>query len=141
VIAHELAHITQHHHARKIISSAGPLIIVGVFFSSHNGLSRLLGEGSGLMLMQGYSQEYEAEADEVGWNYLVKANIDPRGMISMFQKFKAEEAREKHDDKLPQAFQSHPALDKRIARLEAKWKKLPKKTGFLKLEPLAGPTS
>lgn len=139
VIAHESAHITQNHHARKIISSAGPLIIFGVFMSSRNGLSRLLGEGSGLMLSQGFSQEYETEADEVGWNYLVKANIDPRGMIGIFQKFKAEEAGETHGDKLPQAFQSHPALDRRIARLEAKWKKLPRKTGFLELEPMAAP--
>jgi hypothetical protein len=36
----------------------------------------------------------------------------------------------------PQAFDSHPALDKRLKRLEAKWKKLPRKTGFLQLPPL-----
>lgn len=140
VIAHESAHITQKHFARKIISSAGPLIIFGVFMGSRNGLSHLLGEGSGLMLVQGFSQEYETEADEVGWNYLVKADIDPRGMIGIFQKFKAEEARETHGDKLPQAFQTHPALDKRIARLESKWKKLPRHAGFLKLEPVAVPS-
>ena len=136
VIAHESAHITQNHHARKIIASAGPLIICGVFMSSRNGLTHLLGEGSGLMLTQGFSQEYETEADEVGWDYLVKANIDPHGMIGIFQKFKAEEAREKMADKLPQAFQSHPALDKRITRLESKWKKLPHQSGFLELAPV-----
>src|SRR5579859_4974317 len=27
VIAHKMAHITQHHHARKIISAAGPLVV------------------------------------------------------------------------------------------------------------------
>lgn len=137
VIAHELAHITQHHFERKIISAAGPLIIVGVFFGGRNQLSQLLGAGSGLMLIQGFSQEYETEADEVGWMYLVKANIDPRGMISIFRKFKAEEASGNKKDAAPQAFQSHPALEKRIARLEAKWKKLRRKTGFLKLKPFA----
>jgi predicted Zn-dependent protease len=54
-------------------------------------------------------------------------------MIGMFKKFKAEEAKEKTAGALPQAFQSHPALDKRIARLDAKWKKLPRQNGFLKL--------
>ena len=34
-------------------------------------------------------------------------------------------------DMVPKAFQSHPDLDKRIARLNAKWKKLPRKTGFV----------
>ena len=133
VIAHESAHLTQNHHARKIISASGPLIICGVFLHRRGGLGDLLGKGSEFMLTQGFSQEYETEADEVGWNYLVKANLDPRGMTGIFKKFKAEEAKEKHFSKLPQAFQSHPALDKRIARLEAKWKKLPHPSGFLEL--------
>ncbi len=136
VIAHEASHLTQKHHARKIISAAGPVIIFGTFLHSRNGLMNLVGRGSELMLTRGFSQEYETEADETGWNYLVKANVDPRGMIGIFKKFKAEEAIEKNADKLPQAFQSHPALDKRIARLESKWKKLRHQSGFLELEPV-----
>jgi beta-barrel assembly-enhancing protease len=134
VIAHESAHITQKHHVRKIISSAGPFLIFGIFMHSHSGLFNLLSEDSGLMLTQGFSQEYEAEADKVGWNYLVAADIDPRGMIGIFRKFKTYEDKEKGADILPQAFQSHPALDKRIARLEARWKKLPPNSDFLELE-------
>jgi beta-barrel assembly-enhancing protease len=136
VIAHESAHITQRHHARKIISSAGPLLVFGFFLHSRNGLLNLLSEGSGMMLTQGFSQEYEYEADEVGWNYLVKAHIDPRGMIGIFRKFKTYEAEEKSAAVLPQAFQSHPALDRRIARLESRWTKLPRKSGFVELDPV-----
>lgn len=136
VIAHESAHLTQNHHARKIISAAGPVIIFGTFFHSRSGLANLIGQGSELMLTQGFSQEYEAEADELGWKYLVQANLDPRGMIGIFQKFKAEEAKEKSGFNMPQAFQSHPALDKRIAGLEAKWKKLKHQSGFLEVPPV-----
>src|SRR5439155_11851858 len=93
VIAHESAHVTRKHHARKIISAAGPFLMFGIFLHSGSGLGNLLSEGSGLMVRQGFSQEYESEADRVGWQYLVAAKIDPRGMISMFRKFKAEEAR------------------------------------------------
>lgn len=133
VIAHESAHITQNHHAREIIAKAGPIIIFRTFFHSRSGLGNLVGRGSELMLTQGFSQEFETEADELGWGYLVQANLDPRGMIGMFQKFKTEEAKAKSGLKLPQAFQSHPALDKRIARLEAKWKKLRHQSGFLEV--------
>ena len=136
VIAHESAHITQKHHARKIISAAGPFLIFGIFMHIHSGLLNLLSGGSELMLTQGFSQEYETEADEVGWNYLVKADIDPRGMIGIFRKFQAYEKNERAANALPQAFQSHPALDKRIARLESKWSKLPRQFGFLELEPV-----
>jgi predicted Zn-dependent protease len=66
----------------------------------------------------------------------VQANVDPRGMIGIFKKFKAEEAKQKLRDKLPQAFQSHPALDKRIARLESKWKRLSHQSGFVELSPV-----
>jgi predicted Zn-dependent protease len=134
VIAHESAHLALRHHARKIISSAGPVLICGIFLHSQDRLFNVLSEGSGLMMEQGFSQEYEFEADAAGWKYLAAANIDPRGMISLFRKFKAQEDREKAAAAMPQAFQSHPALDQRIVRLEAAWKKLPRKSDFVELE-------
>jgi len=135
VIAHEMAHITQHHHARKIISAAGPVVIFGIFFHSRDQTLDVLSSGSGLLVTQGFSQEYELEADDYGWKYLVAANIDPRGTIEIFKKLKAFDAHSKLADVLPQAFNSHPALDKRIARLQARWEKLPPKSGFLPLAP------
>jgi predicted Zn-dependent protease len=141
VIAHELAHVTQRHYAQHMISSAGPLVIFGVFFSSKNGIVNLLGEGSGLMVAQGFSQKYETEADEIGWNYLVAANVNPHGMISMFEKFKTYESSRPKGIELTHAFDSHPALDKRIVRLERKWKKLSSKTGFVELPAMTWTTT
>lgn len=125
VLAHELAHVTEKHLVRKLVAASGPVLIFGLFFHSNSGLMNALSEGSGIIVVQGFSKEFETEADEVGWNYLVKANIDPRGMITMFQKFKAEE--KLMPLKMPEAFSSHPLLDKRIARLEKKWTKLSRK--------------
>lgn len=136
VIAHEMAHITQHHHARKIISAAGPVVIFGIFLHSRDQTLDVLSSGSGLLVTRGFSQEYELEADDFGWKYLVAANIDPRGMIEMFKKLKAFDGRSKINNLLPRAFSSHPALDKRIARLERRWQKLPNPSGF---RPLATP--
>jgi len=122
VLAHELAHVTEKHLVRKLVAASGPVLIFGLFFHSNSGLMNTLSEGSGMVVVQGFSKEFETEADEVGWDYLVKANIDPRGMITMFQKFKAEE--KSSVIKIPEAFSSHPLLEKRIARLEKKWAKL-----------------
>ena len=74
----------------------------------------------------------------MGWGYLVAAHIDPRGMIHTFEKLRASEEA-MHLEHLPQAFASHPALSKRIAVLEKKWKKLDQKTGFLELTPVSWP--
>lgn len=136
VLAHEIAHETQRHIIRKIISASGPLVIFGVFLHSRSGAGNLLALGSGLIVFQGFSQSYETEADEVGWNYLVAANIDPRGMIRMFEKFKVYLDKNALPGFLPEAFDSHPALDKRIARLQGNWKKLRKQSDFLELPAL-----
>jgi Zn-dependent protease with chaperone function len=141
VLAHELAHETQRHMIRKTISAAGPLVIFGIFLHSHTGAGNLLALGSGLMVFEGFSQEYETEADDVGWKYLVAANIDPRGMIHTFEKLKASEDEMGMGHIIPQAFASHPALAKRIARLQSKWNKLDRKFGFLELPPVTWPKS
>lgn len=133
-MAHEVAHVTEKHGFRKQISSAGPLLVFQVFLSGRGGAMGVLAGGSALLVNQSFSQEYENEADETGWRYMVAANIDPRGMIDMFRKLQAWEAKQKTLDLVPHAFQSHPDLEKRIARLEAKWKKLRRKSGFVEFE-------
>ncbi len=133
VLAHELAHQTRRHVIRRAIAAAGPLVIFGVFLHSSSGAGNLLALGSGLMAFQEFSRDYETEADDTGWDYLVAANIDPRGMIHVFQKLEAVEGKLGMKSVEPQALRSHPDTAKRIARLQKKWDKLPRKSGFLDL--------
>lgn len=134
VIAHEVAHVTERHLYRKQISTAGPLMVCRIFLSGRVGALGALGGGTALVVGAGFSQEYETEADDIGWKYLVAANIDPRGMADTFRKMKAQPGAQPADF-MPAAFSSHPALDKRIRRLEAKWVKLSRKEGFVVLDP------
>mgnify|MGYP001224349464 CR=1 FL=1 len=131
VVAHELAHVTRKHGLRKILSSAGPYILCRVFMRGNRGLMGVLAGSSQLLVYQSFSQEYELEADDVGWSYLVAARIDPRGLPDMLKKLKAEQERMKLVQVMPQAFSSHPATEKRLRRLEAKWEKLKDKSGFV----------
>src|SRR5436190_6167587 len=59
VLAHEISHVTQKHIERRMISSAGPLMIAGVLLQGKSSMGNLLGAGSAIMVMQGFSQEYE----------------------------------------------------------------------------------
>lgn len=134
VIAHELAHVTQKHGIRKAIAAAGPILIFRVFLGGgRRGMAGMVGGASDLLIRQSFSQEYETEADDLGWQALVTAKIDPRGMTSLFEKLAAHEHQQGKGGELPQAFASHPALKKRIARLEQKWRKLPAQTEFQNL--------
>jgi predicted Zn-dependent protease len=96
----------------------------------------MLGQASELLVQSSFSQEYETEADEEGWRALVAAKIDPRGMTETFEKLRAYEMAQEVVFEVPQAFSSHPAMEKRIARLEKKWRKLSPKDGFQDLRPL-----
>lgn len=139
VVAHEVAHVTRKHGFRQVIASAGPFIIFQVFMGGgqSSAMSAVAG-GSAYLVQQSFSQQYETEADDVGWDYLVKANIDPRGMIAVFERMQMMDTGHL-EDLVPKALQSHPDLDKRITRLNAKWKKLPRKSGFIELEEVKLP--
>jgi predicted Zn-dependent protease len=132
-VAHEIAHVNRKHHLREQISNLGPYIIFQLFVHGEGRLLGVIGAGSQLLIKQSFSQEYELEADATGWDYLVKAHIDPRGSIELLKKFKAEEDRYKDLEIMPQAFSSHPGTDKRIKILESRWRKLTPKTGFIDL--------
>jgi len=135
VLAHELAHVTRKHEFRHRIASAGPLLVFKLFVDRRGGGAMgMAAAASALLVHRSFSQEYEKEADDSGWDYLVAANIDPRGMIETFRKLKEIEEKEKFIEIVPHAFQTHPAIEKRIARLERKWKRAPRKTGFIELE-------
>ena len=99
-----------------------------------SGVLGVIGAGSSLLVSQSFSQEYELEADAVGWDYLVKAKIDPRGMIDMLTKLKIEQDHMRSSGLEIQAFSSHPATAKRIRILERKWEKLKDKDTFKPIE-------
>lgn len=133
VLGHEIAHITERHGFRSIINAAGLYLIVQFLLGDTSGLAAVLADGSQLLLRQRYSRDFERNADDVGWQYLVEANIDPRGMIRFFDRLKKEEQKHPQLRGSLQLLNTHPATDERMKRLEEKWQKLDRKDGFRKL--------
>ena len=134
VIAHEIAHVTRRHGFRKVLSDAGPIMVTQMYFQKSEKPLELLGNNPDPAVYQTFSEEYETEADDAGWDYLVAANIDPRGLIEIFSRLKAYDVKERLAD--PQMLNVYPGLDRRMARLESRWRSLPKKTDFSPLLPL-----
>jgi Zn-dependent protease with chaperone function len=132
VIAHEMAHETKKHGFRKVISSSRPVAMVKLFLHREDTFD-LLVRNSNLEVYQSFSQEYETEADDAGWQYLLEANVDPRGMIDIFRKLKANEIKDKPANTMSREFDGYRSLDLRLARLETKKQHLPKNPSFLTL--------
>ena len=84
-----------------------------------------------------YSREFELASDEQGWEYLIKANIDPSGMIRFFEKLEAEHASDDEDEEesttseLMEFVSTHPATDVRIEILQEKWEAVNKHHDFM----------
>jgi predicted Zn-dependent protease len=123
VLAHELAHVTLRHGFRKIIDAAGLSLTVHLLLGDATGVTAVIANGSQLLLRQKYSRDFEREADDQGWDYLLAAQIDPRGMIDFFEQLRAVES-ESGQDRMNSLswLNTHPATKERIEHLEAKWK-------------------
>lgn len=138
VLAHEMAHVTQRHSLRNMIEALGLSLMVQTLFGDASGLVAMASEGSETLLRQKFSRDTEREADDVGWELLVSANIDPRGMIDFFRTMQAglaKNAATSAADGRLSFLSTHPATAERIGRLEARWKELPDKAGFIPLPP------
>lgn len=128
VLAHELSHVSEQHGVRNIIGGAGLYVIVQGLVGDVSGVLAAVANAAPLLLNQSYSRGFESAADRKGLELLQRANINPRGMISFFNKVIAEEKKQLEKIKDEQArelmqdsmgfLSSHPATADRIAALE-----------------------
>ncbi len=129
VVAHELAHLSQRHFARRldqqrqltVAQLVGFLTSAAVLASgaSDAGLAGLLGTYSMVEAENlKYSRLQEREADRIGFNALTKAGYDPFGASRMFERMGTQ------DDAI-EFLRTHPVSQKRVADLYAKAQELP----------------
>ncbi len=121
VLAHEIAHATKRHSLRNVISSLGTTMIIQLMI----GDVTVLTDTASQMLEMSYSRDFEREADATGWQYLLDAGIDPRGMIDMFRTLQESQKDGLPDEGVITLMSTHPAISERIATLEAMAAALP----------------
>ena len=123
VLAHEIAHITQHHIARTVESAqrlslpaiAG--LIAAVIAGAKNpqvGQAAVAAIMAGNVQMQiNFTRSHEREADRVGMQILANAHFDPRDMPNFFERLQA--AYRYYEDGIPDFLRTHPVTTERIA--------------------------
>lgn len=136
VIAHELAHISQHHLERAFedakkkaplyaLATLGALIVAGGASASAG--PGILASGIGLMQQEqiDFTRKDEAEADRVGIGTLAKAGYDTDAMADFFQRMQRTlrpgggDGGEASGD-APPFLQTHPVTSDRIAEAKAR---------------------
>ena len=127
VLAHEMAHVTQRHIARRFQQqerTALPVfagILAAVVLGSQ---SPELGQataaaalGSSVQTALNFSREAEQEADRVGMQVLVRAGFDARAMPAFLEKLQSSG---RFTRKAPEYLSTHPLTISRIADLRAR---------------------
>ena len=111
------------------MARAGVALTAQALLGDVNGMMAMIAAATPMLLSQSYSRDFESDADEHGFDLLEKADIDPNGLVSFFEKIMEEEkARlEKLEDEESKAvmenimplLSSHPATAARIENMES----------------------
>lgn len=115
VAGHEMAHVSQKHFARGIISSYGWTTLFSFLLGDGGALTDILFSTTARLESLTYSRNFENEADEVGVYYLDKAGINPGGMIDFFKILEKENG---PNNSIPQLLSTHPVTENRIKNIE-----------------------
>lgn len=134
VLAHEVAHVTQRHLARRmqaaqrssplqIASLFGAIILGALAGDPQAGLAAVSASQAAATQMQlNYTRSNEQEADRIGITMLSRAGFDPNGAASFFGKLAAQM---RVVSRPPARLLSHPLPESRIADARIRAQQLP----------------
>ncbi|HEV7839860.1 MAG TPA: M48 family metallopeptidase [Gemmatimonadaceae bacterium] len=128
VLGHEIGHVVRRHTVKQMEKAQGAnvgvtlaCILTSVCNSQIAGAAINIAGGA---VFARFSRQDEAEADNEGFNNVVKAGISPVGMVTMFQKLLAE--RRSRPAGVEAWFLTHPLEEDRITAIQARINQLPR---------------
>lgn len=124
VIAHEIAHLSQRHYARRLEQQerSTPLTIAGMLAGliltaatgSEAGIAAIAGtQALAIDQMLRHSRAHEQEADRLGLEIMARAGYDPAGMPAMFERM-LDQAR-LQGNRPPEYLSTHPLTESRVS--------------------------
>jgi predicted Zn-dependent protease len=121
VLGHEIAHVVRRHSVKQM--AAGQRLNMGMMLGCiltpvcTNGGDMAVGI-AGQGIMASFSRGDEAESDQEGIVYVMRAGIDPRGIPEMFRILMKERA-ERPSGGIDAWFRTHPLEEDRVRATEA----------------------
>jgi len=135
VIAHEIAHVTQHHLARGVEEANRtkvPLtiallaaILLGGGDPNVTNAAMAASLGGTAQMQLNFSRAHESEADRVGMQLLADSEFDPQGMASFFSRLQDESRY--YGEGVPEFLSTHPVTTARLAEAQSAAEHYPRK--------------
>ena len=138
VLAHELAHLSQRHYARrvqsgKLASVAGIVLILSSLLAvlsggSDSGIAAIYAGTAALQASQlNYSRRDEREADRIGLRTLTRAGYSPLAVAQMFETLR--DTYRMSSDRPPEYLLTHPYTEERLSDARARAQQLNAQNG------------
>jgi predicted Zn-dependent protease len=128
VMAHEIGHVQQRHIARMIARQRESLaitigsLLLALLASRAGGqaaeASLAVGQAAAIQRQLSFSRDNEREADRVGFDILVNAGFDPRGMAAFFTRM--QNGTRIYESIAPAYLRTHPLSVERISDIQGR---------------------
>src|SRR2546423_3871226 len=131
VLGHEIEHVVRRHSVKQMESAQGANVGVGILCAltgvCQSGVAQAAINIGGTAVFAKFSRTDEVQADEGGFNNVMRAGISPRGMYTLFQKLLAEE-QQSGNSNVAAWFADHPGTSDRIADIQRMLNQVPAST-------------
>jgi len=132
VLAHEIEHVVRRHSVQQMQQMQGANIGVTLACAltgvCNNGLGQAAIQVGGQAVFAKFSRDDEIQADEGGFQNEIRAGLNPRGMLTFFQKLLAEEQQTGGGGAAASWFADHPGTQDRVADVERMLSQVPAST-------------
>jgi predicted Zn-dependent protease len=122
VLGHEIEHVVRRHSVKQMEQAQGADVGVGILCAltgvCQSGVAQAAINIGGTAVFAKFSRQDEIQADEGGFNNVIRAGINPRGMLTLFQKLLAEEQQSGGNGATAAWFADHPGTSDRIADIQ-----------------------
>ncbi|GJL54614.1 MAG: hypothetical protein NPIRA02_17460 [Nitrospirales bacterium] len=119
VLAHEMQHIVQRHSMRLLVQQASMGVVIGALSGDVSGIMTFGLQAAHILQTLSYNRDVEEQADEEGVLLLLRAGIDPQGMLNFFRTINEKLGEKgKTPQHITQYLRTHPSTNERIQRLQ-----------------------
>ena len=115
VLAHEIGHVRHRHGLRMGLQATGLAALTAALFGDAVSITGLAVMLPTAILQNGYSRDFETEADDYAFQRMKEVGLSPKAFAEMMALFESEHAKKRSGDAMDY-FSTHPATAKRIER-------------------------
>lgn len=113
LLGHEASHVNHRHSTKMLCRNLAGYMVVSLLLSDVNGVMAVLADNAQQLHSLSYSRGFEQEADEQGLKILMDNNVNPNGMVKLFEQLEKESK-----VSIPKIISSHPLTKERKENMQ-----------------------